>query len=251
MIGTAQRDAARHFQAFFAREIEREEATGFARLRRVPDETVDRRLALVNRLSPHERREYLDCCAAVAAFWHSRLYGFTSTFPDAHPAARLWKEASTSFSARRNVRLLSAIDRQATLDEHAGRPPTGYSADDVEFARAIRPIRAAELQKRATAICRKLGTVRKRPGGNLAIDLTDGNQTCVHIDTGGATQFRYHIAADPSPLATATNFERTLGMGRGDWTFIVAENVDDVFLLFEDLLRHAIAVPARLAQWMA
>lgn len=251
MADTAQRDSARRFEAFFAREIEEEEATGFARLRRVPDDTVERRLALLDRLSPAERREYLSCCAAVAAFWHQRLFGFTSRFPDTHPAARLWKEGIAPFSPRRNVRLLAAIKGQATLDERAGRPPMGYAAEDVAYARALRPIKAAELQKRALAVCRNLGTVTKRPGGNLNIALPTGDEACVQVDTGGRTQFRYHLAADETQPMIPTNLERALGMGMGDWTFIVAENVHDVFLLFEDLLRYAIAMPPRLREWMA
>ena len=37
-------------------------------------------------------------------------------------------------------------------------------------------------------------------------------------------------------------------MGHGDWDYIVEDNVDDVFLLFEELVKYAAQLPKRIRQ---
>lgn len=37
-------------------------------------------------------------------------------------------------------------------------------------------------------------------------------------------------------------------MGFGDWNFIVEPDVDDVFLLLEDLIKYAVTLPRRIKE---
>jgi hypothetical protein len=41
-------------------------------------------------------------------------------------------------------------------------------------------------------------------------------------------------------------FETALGFGFGDWDYIVAENLDEVFAMFAEVIDYCVALPDRI-----
>ena len=74
----------------------------------------------------------------------------------------------------------------------------------------------------------------------------------VNIDYGGSSaQLRYDVAVQPTkpfvPLHRA-GFETALGVGHGDWDFIVEENVSDAMALLSECVGYVADLPQRLPE---
>lgn len=166
-----------------------------------------------------------------------------------HPFFSRWADVNASFPFRsnRNVPILRAAVSQYKIDRHRG-VPSCVSEDLFRFAESVMSIKAPELRKRVRATLNKFGYERTDPhGGHRCI--WDGQAFEVNADFGAKNaQLRYSVT--PSELRVlhprSFCFEVALGMGFGHWNYIVKENVEDVFLLFEELIKYAVDLPRRM-----
>lgn len=235
---------------FFLREIDTEEAVGFARLSRVPDSYVASQLAYYRSLGESDARAFRNCCA----HWACACYGFVVGAPRIdhakHPFFDRWNPVRRGDlgGIRRSVPLLRAAVRQYKVDAHRG-VPSYMTGEEFEAASSVRPVKAQELRKRVRAALEPLGYYQIDDLGYYRC-RAESREFLVHVDYGGrSARLRYRVAmpefADVHPLGQFC-FERALGFGLGDWDYIIDENVDDVMDLFTDVVRYCVALPDRI-----
>jgi hypothetical protein len=262
--------------AFFRSEFLAEERSGFARLKRVPDSRVEESLGYYQSLSATNRVSWIDCCAhyALAHFGfvmpatrkeirdllaggtqqalmtaHEEVYKerFDHT---KHPFFPRWIDsfARAPFRSNRNVPMLRAAVSQYKMDRHRG-VPSHVSEDLFQFAQSVQSVKAPELRKRVRSVLNRFGYQKTHQiGGHWCV--WDGQEFEVNVDFGGrSAQLRYSVT--PSELRAFHQprfcFENALGMGFGDWNYIVEENVDDAFLLLQELIKYAVDLPKRMS----
>jgi hypothetical protein len=235
--------------AFFRAEFTSEERAQFARLKRVPDSYVRARLRHYQSLSPIEKERFVDCCA----HWAHRQYGFVIQAPDfdhtKHPFFHRWNDVHTlfQFGSTQSVAILRTKISQYKMDKRRG-VPSSVSEEEFRFAESVKSVKAPELRKRVRVALAKVGYQRKDELGDYCCNWK-GQEFNVHVDFGSrVAQLRYWISLPEfhDVYHQQFSFERALGMGFGDWNYIVEENVEDVFWLFEDLVRYAIDLPIRI-----
>jgi hypothetical protein len=237
--------------AFFRSEFMTEEHSGFARLKRVPDTRVESSLGWYQSLSTADKASFVDYVAHRAHLTYGFVVGAPEIDVTRHPFHLRWSDANIRFPFRSNndVRFLSTGVGQYKVDQRRGEPSC-VSEDLFHFASSVKPIRAKELRKRILATLATFGFQKTDEyGGHRCV--WEGQEFEVNVDLGGNySQFRYGVT--PSEFRNEAvagrqfRFEGALGMGLGDWTYIVKENVDDVFRLFEELIQYAASLPRRM-----
>jgi len=246
MIGASQK-----VLDFFRAEFMTEEETGFARIKRIPDSYVQARLRFYQSLSPAEKDDFIDVCA----HWAHRSYGWVAHARDfdhtKHPFFERWNDSFTMFrfGSHENVPIFRAIVSQYKADQRRGVPSRVTEAE-FQRAQSVKSVKAPELRKRAKKALAKFGFQGTDEIGFWNCEWDD---ECfkVHLDFGGrSAQLRYWILlpefADVYPQRFC--FESALGMGMGDWDYIIEDNVEDAFCLLEDLVKYAVALPKRIKQ---
>jgi hypothetical protein len=235
---------------FFRREFQTEERTGFARLKRIPDSHVMAWLSHYKSLNEADRLAFADCCA----HWAHACYGFVIGAPKIdhtqHPFFPRWSATLISghWDTQRSVPLMRARVQQYKIDAHRG--VQGHiSREQFEYASSIHSVKAPELRKRVRAALKPLGYQKIDELGFYCCRQGE-REFRVHVDYGGrAAQLRYVVERPEfegiHPLMQF-QFERTLGFGHGEWDFIVEENVDDVFLLFQEVVTYSYELPNRI-----
>jgi hypothetical protein len=245
--------ASEKLLSFFRSEFLAEEQLGFARLKRVPDSRVEECLGWYQSLPASDRASFVD----FAAHYAHRLYGFVVGAPaidhNQHPFCVRWSDGMLRFPFRtnRDVMLLRLAVSQYKMDRRRG-VPSCISEEQFRFAESVRSIKAAELRKRVRAALEKFGYRQTDAyGGHRCV--WDGQEFEVNVDLGSsAAQLRYSVTlSEFRDMAHGLgggqfSFETLLGMGLGWWNYIVEENVDDVFLLFEELIQYLVSLPKRM-----
>jgi hypothetical protein len=252
-LQAANMAASEKLLAFFRSEFLAEERSGFARLKRVPDSRVEESLAWYQSLSDPDRASFVDC----AAHYAHRTCGFVVEAPDIdhtnHPFFARWVDPWSRFPFRsnRNVPLLRAAVTQYKMDRHRGAPSC-ISEELFQLAESVRSLKAPALRKRVRATLDRFGYQKTDDlGGHRCI--WEGQEFEVNVDFGASdAQLRYSVTPyefrqGPYRLSRFC-FEVALGMGFGHWNYIVEENVDDVFLLFEELIKYAVDLPGRMRE---
>jgi hypothetical protein len=261
---------------FFRSEFLAEKRSGFARLKRVPDSRVKESLGYYQSLSARDKASWIDCCAhyalanysfviptmrpqikellargtrdALASAW-AEIYKdrFDHT---KHPFFAQWSDPNARFPFRSmcNVPLLRAAVSQYKIDRHRG-VPSCVSEDLFRFAESVPSLKAPELRKRVRAVLTRFGYRQTDAyGGHRCV--WEGQEFEVNVDFGARdAQLRYSVTpTEFRPLHPLGRFclEVALGMGLGHWNYIVEENVDDGFLLLEELIRYAVDLPRRI-----
>jgi hypothetical protein len=167
-----------------------------------------------------------------------------------HPFFSRWRDVLVRFPFRsnRNVPILRSSVSQYKIDRHRG-VPSFVSEEDFRFAESVKSIKAPELRKRILATLKKFGYQKTdKFAGHRCV--WNGQDFEVSADLGSrSAQLRYSVL--PTEFRALHPFgqfcyEEMLGMGLGWWNFIVEENVDDVFLLFEELIKYAADLPNRI-----
>jgi hypothetical protein len=261
--------------AFFRSEFTAEERSGFARLKRVPESRVEEQLAYYQSLCAADKASFIDCCA----HWALSNYGFvieaqrpeikelldtgtqamqmttlqkireSSINHTKHPFFPRWSKGRYRFHSNRDVKMLRVAVSQYKLDRRRG-VPSCVSEDLFRFAESVKSIKALELRKRVRAVLNKFGYQKTDQfGGHRCV--WEGQEFEVDLDYGGRdAQLRYSvIPSEFRPFQPpGLCFEIALGMGLGHWNYIVEENVDEVFLLFEELIKYAVNLPKRMME---
>ncbi len=235
---------------FFRRKFRREEASGFSILSRVPDSHVSANLAYYKSLSQTDKDAWMDCCA----YWGHACYAFVAKVPridhTQHPFFSQWKPMRVwdFWDFKRSVPSLRSKITQYKVDTQKG-VLSRITKEELDYASSIRSVKAPELRKRARAALKPLGYYRTDDLGYYCCRL-ENKEFRVGIDYGGRhAQLRYVVVRpefkDQHPLLQF-KYERALGVGDGDWDFIVEENVDEVFSLFTEVVKLSYELPDRL-----
>jgi hypothetical protein len=243
--------ASEKLLAFFRSEFLAEERSDFARLRRIPDPRVEECLGWYQSLAAADRAGFVDYIAHYAHWRYGYLVGAPEIDHTAHPFRPRWEDLAARFPFRshRSVSLLRAAVGQYKIDRHRGVPGC-VSEELFRFAESVKSLKARELRKHVQASLNKFG-YRKTDefGGHRCV--WDEREFQVNIDFGSqAAQLRYSVTpfdcpADPRGRGEIC-FEIAMGMGLGWWDYIIEENVDDVLLLFEELIKYAVELPGRM-----
>ena len=238
---------------FFRSEFEAEERSGFARLKRVPDSRVEENLGWYQSLSAEDRSSFIDFAAHRAHSTYGFVIGAVPLDISKHPFYSRWEDPWGRFPFRtnRDVMLLRTMVSQYKMDRRRGQPSC-VSEEQYRFAESVRSIKAPELRKRVQAVLDTFGFQKTDDFGGHSC-VWDGQEFEVNVDFGSrAGQLRYGIT--PSEFRDEARgqrhfvFESGLGMGLGWWNYIVEENVDDVFVLFADLIKYAANLPGRMRE---
>ena len=245
--------ASERLLAFFRSEFAAEERSGFARLKRVPDSRVEETLAWYQSLSAADKASFVDF---VAHYAHG-TYGFVVGAPEIdiqeHPFCSRWGDVNVRFPFRsnRNVMMLRTAVSQYKMDR-ARSVPSCVSDDLFQQAESVQSIKAPVLRKRVRAVLNQFG-FRKTDeyGGHRCV--WDGQEFEVNVDFGSrAAQLRYGVTPSDFRDQARGNrqllFEVALGMGLGWWNYIVEANMNDAFLLFEELIKYAASLPRRMRE---
>jgi hypothetical protein len=263
--------ASEKLLAFFRSEFEAEERSGFARLKRVPDTHVQTTLRYFFSLPPEDRAAFIDC----SAHWAHSQFGFVSKINSEqsgmlslegvesalrasqldhtkHPFFPRWliTNIPLRFRTHPGIPIFRTVVAQYKIDKQRG-VPSGLSEELFRFAESVKSIKAPELRKRVRGALKDVGYHKKDELGFYCCNW-GGQEFKVDVDFGGRNaQLRYSVLPPELknvPLFVQLCFERALGMGLGDWDFITEENVDDVFLLFQDLVKYAVNLPRRIKE---
>jgi hypothetical protein len=276
LLGREEMIPSEKLLAFYRLEFIAEARSGFARLKRVPDSRVEESLGMYQSLSATDKASFIDCCAHFALARYS--FVIPAQRPDViallaagtpralmaaheeiekdrfdhtkHPFFQRWGDVNVRFPFRsnRNVPMLRAAVSQYKIDRHRGLPSC-VSEELFRFAESVKSIKAPELRKRVRATLNRFGYQQTDQfGGHRCV--WEGQEFEVNVDFGGRNaQLRYSVTLSEfrpfHPLGEFC-FEIALGMGFGHWNYIVGENVDDVFLLFEELIKYAVDLPRRM-----
>jgi hypothetical protein len=107
-----------------------------------------------------------------------------------------------------------------------------------EYAVSIRSVKAPDLRREVHSVLWSVLGARpsKIGGGDWDYEGTiNGSRVKVSIDYGGrSAQLRYNVAiqsTEPPVTLERVGFEVLLGVGHGDWDFIVEENLSDSMAL--------------------
>ncbi len=236
---------------FFRREFQVEEQSGFARIARIPGSLVVENLAFYKSLNGPDRLSFADCLAHMA----HQTYGFVVGAPKfdhtRHPFFQRWMNvhAMGEFRAwNKSVPMLRVTVQQYKIDACRG-VKSNITREEFEQASSIRPVKARELRKRVRAALEPLGYYKIDELGYYCC-RQNHKEFRVNVDFGShQAQLRYCVARpefnDIHPLSQFS-FERALGLGLGNWDFIVEENVDDVFSLFANVVAYSYELPDRI-----
>lgn len=241
---------------FFRHEFRAEEKSGFARLQYVPDSRVASKLRYYKSLDKADRAGFADYCAHLAHNSYSFVLGAAKLHIAQHPfysKEKEWLDArasNTNWNAERSVPLLRAMVQQYKIDRHR-RTPSSVSKEQFEYASSVRSVKAPELRKRVRNALIPLGYFKTDEQG-FYLCRQGHRKFRVGVDFRGRyAQLRYVVARPEfrgvHPMLQF-GFERALGFGRGDWDFIVEENVDDVFALFANVVKYSFELPDRIRE---
>jgi len=235
--------------------IEEEDASGWARMRRVPSTSASRNIDYVSKLDPARRRSLLDAFAwnALYMFDPSRdPHLFNSTpgheeyqkFRDALPLMFSWDYL--------DVRTLRAI-----LGERGSGGPFRAYADApdsvIQRAESIRPIKATDIRRVVKQVFRKrFGASAEDLGGGdwRYVANYSGRTFDVSIDYGGNfRQFSYEVQYDDEPTGLhprRLTYERMLGIDHGSWNYLTADNLAESIEFLCQMLEELVTLPDRL-----
>jgi hypothetical protein len=247
--------------AFFKREFEGEEESGFPRLSRVPDTAVRRFLHYFRGLSKDDA-EALKCAIAKRAV---SLFGLVAhpipltaaeTLAVEHQRRALAQMGDWQFTSLKVLKMAAGMSRS----EHPAvkRQMNGFEMPDdvLRWLDGLTTCKAAELRKlvKQAFASRFALTAENHGGGNwIYHQAGSADSFAVEIDYGGTwgQQLRYSVylrrrraGEPPSHL----RFESLLGAGLGDWDFMAESSADQDVALLVDLVEYIVGLPQRLAR---
>jgi hypothetical protein len=240
---------------FIRREFQMEEDLGFTRLTRVPDSRVAGKLRYYFSLPKADRMAFADYLAHTSCNHYAFVVGATHFDLRKHPSAYLEKAwldtralSAPDWNSVKSVPLLRAMVQTYKIDQHRGTQSC-VSKKQFEYASSIRSIKAPELRKRLRATLKPLGYYKTDELGYYLCRMAR-REFRVGADFGGRyAQLRYVVVRPEfkrvHPL-DQFRFEQVMGLGRGDWDFIIEENVDEVFSLLRELVQYCFELPDRM-----
>ncbi len=250
-------DAAteRRLAGTIRKTIDREEAAGWERLRRVPSTYTWKILDYLQALDAARRPALFDAFVANALFFfdpgrdrrqHAYEAGHAEyrAMVDALPRMGDWR-----YTDVRSLRMLLAASREPLPPEFT-KPPE----DVLARAAAIRPATAADIRKVVKqAFGSRFGAKPENAGGGnwRYRGAHQGRPLVVTIDYGGAgAQLRYSVEYDDDRTklgVTRLNFESLVGAGQGNWDALTADNLADSIELLCGFVEELATIPERLA----
>lgn len=243
---------------FFRGEFDAEACSAFARLRRIPDTHVRHFLDYYESLNATDQ----DALAEASTLRGALSLGGPRTLRhhemlQKNPAWNEWRQELVMGGSRDphhyySVPLLRTCVAQAKIDRAKGKPPS-VPAELEKYAASIRSVKAPELRKLVRPVLRSILGARPSKLGGSDWDYEGtmgGPRIVVGIDYGGhSAQLSYEVAVqsiEPSVAFQRAGFEVALGVGHGNWDFIVEENVSDAMALLGDLVTYMAELPRRL-----
>jgi hypothetical protein len=221
--------------------IEREAASGWARLRRVPSTDTWKSIDYVVALDPGPR------AALFEAFAWNALYFFGRGRQSAHATGYLeYRRMVDAMPRIWRWQYLNARTLRRTIgDRRAGRPPAYHDIPDevIRRAEAIQPTTAGDVRKVVKrAFAERFGARCENRGGGgwKYFGRHGGRDFVVAIDYGGlGDQLRYEVeyvdaASGLHPQRLC--YEWLLGVGLGNWDFVTADNLEDSIALLCELV---------------
>lgn len=248
-------------------EFEREAATGFARLSRVPDTHVRHFLDYYRSLDAAQQAALAD----AATLWGTHtLVGSTiggHTFDGIDVALALrsntawtaWQHEMINGKNRdphwyASVPILRLYRAEGTMRRKKGEaPPTEWDRMMDEYASSVSGAKAPPLRRLVRDVFKERfrGRSIKGSGGEWMYDgEVHGSRVLMSVDWGGHhAQLRYGLTVE-APIGTlrmSRGFEGALGAGHGDWDFLTEENTAESVALLGDLIEHVAQWPALLS----
>jgi hypothetical protein len=242
---------------FLRGEFEAEANTGFARLKRVPHTQIRHFLDYYLSLNPQDQDALADAATLMGTHW---LAGPAATYGsiETNPAWTKWHHELIQGKARHrrywaSVPILRATLAQIKIDRARGKP-SSFEEGIEQFATSVKGVTAPELRKHiARALASLLGAKPRNIGGEWRYaGLLNGSLVTVQIDYGGSlAQLRYQVtvtAGEPPLALRRLAFESLFGIARGDWDFIVEEDLADAVALLCECVGYLSTLPHRLPQ---
>ena len=148
----------------------------------------------------------------------------------------------------RNVPHLRSVVSQYKMGRIRGMQ-SHISEAEFEYASGIRSIKAPEMRSRVRSALNPLGYYGTDKLGWLLCRHAE-REFRVSVDFPGRLwQLRYVVAHPEFTKVSPPmqfGFESAMGLGGGNWDFIVEENVDEVFALFTEVVAYSAELPERI-----
>jgi hypothetical protein len=242
------------FQKFCRSEFEHEAASGFLRLRRVPSTYVCQFLSYYSELTSQEKEAHVE----AATLWAAVRLGGDADIPayeslQQNEVWKRWVNWSTMNGWRfPSIPHLRDRERQAKIDAAHGIP-SEVSQEIKTLTASARAVNSAEMRKRVRKVLGDVfnPTVSNCGGGWWKYE---GRLNGSHLSASIAYASNYHqlhYEINVESLSAASkleriSFENVLGVGWGQWDFIIQENVDDSMHLLAEAIVYVSLIPARL-----
>ena len=247
-------------------EFEREAATGFARLSRVPDTQVRHFLDYYRSLDAVQQAALAD----ASVLWGTHTLAGSviggRTFDELDVASALrsnsawanWRHDMTHGNNRdrywySSVPMLRLYRAAATMRRKKGEPPpTEWDRMMDEYASSVSGAKAPALRTLVRDLFKQRfrGRSVKGTGGVWMYEgEVPGGHVRMPVDWGGHyAQLRYGLTLETptGTLRLSRGFEGALGAGHGNWDFLTEENAAESIALLGDLIEDVAQWPARL-----
>lgn len=251
--------------SFFSCEFEKEEASGFKRLGRVPDTRVKKFLDYFRSLRKRDADVLKLAISKRASMHYCVSIGFSPQALQAQLGSeetRAWDKLLSELALMGDWKYLSlkllkmAAGMRRSDNPEVRRQADGfYMPDDVlSWVDGLIACKATELRKLVKlAFHSRFGLAPRNLGGGywLYSRTDEAGGFNVDVDYGGIVgqQLRYSVNLRDSQTqrqAGGLRFELLLGAGIGDWDFITEGTVDQDVALLTDLVGYTASIPDRL-----
>ena len=245
---------------FLRGEFDAEAKSDFIRLRRVPDTTVRHFLDYYRSLNASDQ----DALADASTLWGTlrlvdRPASDVVNALNVNPAWARWRQELLMGGdgdpyCYYSVHLLRVCLSQAKTDRAKGNP-SSVPRELEDYAASIQAVKAPDLRKRISQALRPFLSAQpfNVGGGNWDYEgRINSSRIVVCCDYGGrSAQLRYMVhvqCEEPRVALERAGFEVSLGVGLGDWDFIVEENVNDSMALLAEFVAYVGELPRRLPE---
>jgi hypothetical protein len=247
------------FQKFCRNEFLEEARKDFFTLRRIPSARTCKLLCYYAGLDSVQRESFSDAVASRAAMnlitSANLAEGFTESDSPlkGNTAWKHWTDWNVANGRRfPSVPELRSHAAQVTMD----RTKEDSAEPDAELGRlntSVRGVTADELRKHVRLTFQELFSAKaiNRGGGWW---LYEGNlrNSAISVSVnyaGRHAQLRYDVTVTPDSQCAKLekmSYESALGIGGGDWDFIVEDNIDDAMRLLAEFVIYVTTLPQRL-----
>ena len=238
---------------FLRAEFRREQETGFALLRRIPNTSIRQLLDYFMALDKQGQNLLAEAFSKIAL--HIFFPSDHQSNPCSLPAYKKYNDAMSigwdwKYCTTQELRMFLA---EAERNPEYSRQARGMTPEVLEKIRAIKPVKSTEIRKVVKlALSQLLPDVKitQEAGHWCYRGSYQSQDVCIAIDYSARyTQLRYDVSVSDKERGInlkGLTFERTMGILIMGWDCLEQANLDQSIALLTDLILYCVELPKRL-----